>query len=140
MFNNIIFMNIMIGNEKYKNTIFIIQNKFNKFRNNFVIITAYNPMDNLLIDKENKTRNKLLYQSLKTLRKEIIFITGSSPEKKHQEPSFLIDISLNHGLKFARAFQQRAIFWNRNNNLQIVYCENLFKSNIGKFTDRIEVI
>ena len=133
-------MNIMIGNEKYKNTIFIIQNKFNKFRNNFVIITAYNPMDNLLIDKENKTRNKLLYQSLKTLRKEIIFIIGSSPEKKHQEPSFLIDISLNHGLKFARAFQQRAIFWSRNNNLQIVYCENLFKSNIGKFTDRIEVI
>ena len=96
-------------------------------------------MNDLLTEIENKTKNNFLYQSLKPLRKEIIFIKVSSPEK-NQEPSLLIDISLNHGFKFASAFEQRAIFWSRNNNLQIVYCENLFKSNIGKFTDRIEVI
>jgi hypothetical protein len=130
----------MFENKKYKNTVFLIQNKFYKLKNNFVIITAYNPMDNLLKEKENKAKNCLLYHSLKPLGKEIIFITGSSPQKTHQEPSFLIDISLNQGLRFARAFQQRAIFWCKNNNLQIVYCENLFKLNIGKFTNRIEII
>jgi hypothetical protein len=96
-------------------------------------------MDYLLTDKENKLRNNLLYQSFKPLRKEIIIIKVSYPEK-NQEPSLLIDISLNHGFKFARAFEQRAIFWSRNNNLQIVYFEKFFKSNIGKFTDRIAVI
>lgn len=49
----------MFENKKYKNTVFLIQNKFYKLKNNFVIITAYNPMDNLL--KKKKTRRKIAF-------------------------------------------------------------------------------
>jgi hypothetical protein len=124
-------------NSNYGQTIFLLSIKVHKLPERFTIITAYNPMDALLPKEENLERNKNLFRTLSSVAKDIIPIIGSSPDYFHQEPSYLVNIALTEALKIGRSYGQRAVFWIKRDNLQIVECESAEKFIIGKFSERI---
>jgi len=74
------------------------------------IITAWNPMDELLPDSENKKRNEVLKQNIKTGNHLCIEVIGGSTDWTHQEPSFLTSAPQTKVIQWAKQFNQRAIF------------------------------
>ena len=124
-------------NDNYRKTIFLLSVKVHKLPETFTIITAYNPMDVLLLEEENLERNKNLFRTLSSVAMDIIPIIGSSPDHLHQEASYLVNIALTNALKIGRSYKQRAIFWIKQDNLQIVECESAENFIIGKFSERI---
>ena len=129
----------MDENENYRDVKFLTNSSSISLNSNFAIITAYNPMDELLNHKINKAKNKELYKYLQKFRKKIILVIGCSHDLIHQEPGFLIDITLEDALRIGKEFQQRAIFWIEKNELEIIYCVKRQRIKIGKFSSRIEI-
>ena len=89
----------MYENESYRDVKFLTNSSSISQNSNFAIITAFNPMDELLNHEINKVKNKELYEYLQKFRKKIIFIIGCSNDLSHQEPGFLIDITLEEAVR-----------------------------------------
>ena len=103
----------------------------------FAILTACNPMDLPLSKDENKKRNLEMFQILSDKGKIFTRITGSSPDRAHQEPSFLVHCSRKEGLELGLTFEQRAIFWVHGDQLEIIECSTGMAHAAGSFRNRI---
>lgn len=88
----------------------------------FAIITAHNPMNNVLSDEENAAMHKKLYSELyRTYR----LLPATGCYKGHCEAGYLVfDISLCEALKIGRAFRQYAIFYNTTHELKYIESDN----------------
>ena len=124
-------------NKNYFNTLFLGLPKGEKLPVTFAILTACNPMDRPLSKDENKKRNLEMLQVLSDRGKAFIRITGSSPDRAHQEPSFLVHCSRQEGLELGLTFEQRAIFWVRGDQLEIIECSTEKAHAAGSFMNRI---
>lgn len=103
------------------------------------IITAWNPMDKRLCLKENKQRNLVLQEEIKNEGHLCIEITGSSKDLSHQEPSFLTSAPQENLIKWAKKFNQRAIFEILNDSLFLVPTDQPDqKLKLGSFKERIK--
>ena len=101
------------------------------------IITAWNPMDQLLSADENRLRNHNLLAKIKEIGTLALPIIGCSMDLSHQEPSFLIDSNKTQAIQWAHEFDQRAIFEIKNKELFILPCDQIGKPiSIGFFIDR----
>ena len=123
--------------EDYFQVIFKSGDDLTKFSKPFAIVTACNPMDLELTELENKKRNEKFKSELDGIGCIYGSITGSSPDHSHQEPSYVIKISLNKALHLGKKFEQRAIFWVTGENLQIIDCNTRQKYELGSFEKRI---
>jgi len=123
-------------NEKYFDTHFLGLGKTDELPLTFAILTACNPMDQPLGKNENKKRNLELIQILSDTGKTFARITGSSPDQSHQEPSFLVRCSRQEALKLGTRFDQRAIFWVNDDQLEIVECSTGISHSAGSFRNR----
>jgi hypothetical protein len=123
-------------NPEYDNTVFLLPEVPTFWPNNFTIITAHNPMDHKLTDSENIRRNQRLADCAEP--KIFIKIIGSSPDHSHQEASFALKCSLKEAIKIGKQFNQRAIFYIRGENLELVECSSGKSKRLGKFTERLE--
>lgn len=121
----------------YQKTKFILANTITRFPKSFAIVTAQNPMDKLLTKKDNMNRNKKLVENLQKYGKKLVIVIGSSPDRTHQEESYLIEISLNQALEQGRIFEQRAIFWVQDDKLLIVECKTETNISSGNFSKRL---
>ena len=124
-------------NENYFNTLFLGLPKTEKLPVTFAILTACNPMDLPLSKDENKKRNLEMLQILSDRGKTFARITGSSPDRAHQEPSFLVHCSRKEGLELGLTFEQRAIFWVHGDQLEIIECSTGMTHGAGSFRNRI---
>ena len=124
-------------NKNYFNTLFLGLPKGEKLPVTFAILTACNPMDRPLSKDENKKRNLEMLQVLSDRGKAFIRITGSSPDRAHQEPSFLVHCSRQEGLELGLTFEQRAIFWVHGDQLEIIECSTEKAHAAGSFRNRI---
>ncbi len=124
-------------NEKYKSTIFLFSKLKPKLPSQFSIITAFNPMDQLLDKNENLKNNIYLYDEIKKFTNLIIPVIGCSPDFDHKEDSFLSDTSLTESVTLGNKFNQRAVFYVKRNELSIIDCCTLKELFIGKFNDRV---
>jgi hypothetical protein len=125
-------------NENYKNVIFLIEKSNTIFPQSFVIITACNPMDKILEHNENQKLNADLLEKLNFFKREVMSITGSSLDLKHQEPSYLIEVGVKEGVKMGRSFNQRAIYWVNNDHLYLIDCTTEEKESVGSFSEKIK--
>ena len=124
-------------NEDYFKTIFIVKDGVIQFPDSFAILTACNPMDRELSDKENKLRNREMRSLLAEEELDYSELVGSSPDGSHQEPSFAVSCKLEDAIDWANRFEQRAIFWIEENQLQIIASENGDRFQLGPFRERI---
>ena len=124
-------------NEKYFDTVFLDPAPSNGFPESFAILTAFNPMDRILNQDENKKRNQDLLGILKLQGHYDGTIIGSSPDFTHQEPSFIAEAPKVKGLELGLKFNQRAIFWISKNRLGIIECSTGITHDAGSFRKRI---
>ena len=128
---------MMDTNEHYLSTMFLVTDDKIKYPASFAIITAHNPMDQLLSKEENRNRNIQLLHSLEKLGAKTLPIVGCSPDLTHREDSFIVSVSLNTAISVGRKFDQRAVYWVQNENLYLVYCEKETKVMVAEFSSRI---
>ena len=123
-------------NPEYDNTVFLLTEVPTVWPNNFAIITGHNPMDQKLTDSENIRRNQQLAEWAEP--KIYIKLIGSSPDRTHQEASFVLECSLKEAIEIGEQFNQRAIFYIRGENLELVECRSGKSKGLGNFTERLE--
>ena len=97
-------------------------------------------MDRELSEKENKLRNREMRSLLAEEELDYSELVGSSPDGSHQEPSFAVSCKLEDAIDWANRFEQRAIFWIEENQLQIIASENGDRFQLGPFRERIREI
>ena len=122
-------------NPEYDNTVFLLSEVPTVWPNNFAIITGHNPMDQKLTDSENIRRNQQLAEW--TESNIFIKLIGSSPDRTHQEESFALECSLKEAIETGEQFNQRAIFYVRKGNLELVECKSGKNKQLGKFIERL---
>lgn len=116
----------------YQDVIFIADKDFDA--NSFAIITACNPLGRVLNLKENTD----LTQELKGhIGAESYWeVVGSSPDRRHQEPSFFWQTDKAGAMKMADHFLQNAIYWVEAGELFLVPVKMAGKEvSMGKFKD-----
>ena len=123
-------------NQSYFDVIFIGCKKIGSLPKKFAILTACNPMDEILKKTENKKLNQGLRRALSEFEMPTYNIIGSSPDLNHQEPSFLIEIPENQAIEVAASFNQRAIFWVSNDQMEIIECSTRKRYPAGSFSER----
>lgn len=123
-------------NPEYEDTVFLLPEVTAVWPNNFAIITAHNPMDQKLTYSENIRRNQQLAEWAEP--KIFIKLFGSSLDRTHQEASFALECSLKEAIEIGKQFNQRAIFYIRCENLELVECSSGKSKGLGKFSKRLE--
>ena len=90
----------------------------------FVIITAFNPKGRNAPLSRNQHADRTLEGYLKQNNLNYARIIGMSPDQRHQEPGWGIEISELEGLKIGLRFQQEAIFVVINQQISLVSCSD----------------
>ncbi|MGR5118606.1 DUF3293 domain-containing protein [Vibrio astriarenae] len=98
-----------------------------------VIITACNPHSLRLPDAENAKRNQLLQKELET-RLFCKLLVGNEKDNWF-EASYWVFISLKEGLLLAEKYQQNAIYWVKDQQVNLVYCADKQPIYIGELKD-----
>ena len=111
-------------NPEYFNTLFELRELIPELPKTFHIITAYNPMDEVLYSKDNLERNKKLKAEILNHNHTAWEIMAMSQDKKHQEASFLTDAPRQLSIALAIEYNQQAIFQVNNDNLIIISCSS----------------
>ena len=124
-------------NERYFETVFLECEPVDEFPESFAILTACNPMDQILSQVDNGKRNQQLLDILNSGEQYVGTIIGSSQDLMHQEPSFIVRASRAESLELGIRFEQRAIFWVCNDLLEIMECSSGNRHPVGSFRIRI---
>ena len=109
-------------NQEYFNTLFELREPIPELPKTFHIITAFNPMDEVLSVNDNLERNKKLKAEILNHNHKAWEIMAMSQDKKHQEASFLTDAPRQLSITLAIEYNQRAIFQVKEDNLMIISC------------------
>ena len=124
-------------NDKYLKTVFLECEPSDEFPESFAIVTACNPMDQILSQADNEKRNQNLLDILNSHGQYVCAIIGSSPDLTHQEPSLIMHASGPEALELGISFGQRAIFWVSKDLLEIIECSTGKRHPVGSFRKRI---
>lgn len=124
-------------NLEYLKTVFLIYIIPETWPSEFGIVTAFNPMDEKLSEKENFIRNQRLSDEIGN--KLFAELTGSSKDFSHQEKSFAIICSMQEAVKLGNDFQQRAIFFVSNGILKLVDCKSGKSQDLGIFEKKLSI-
>ena len=117
----------------YFETRFRTEEIFEKWPDNFSIITAYATTGQIWSDEANISQDRKLEADLSRLTSELRRITGYSPSSGHAEPGWAVEINLSEAMRIGRDFRQDAIYQIRSGNLWVIGCS---EPNEAFFVDR----
>ena len=125
-------------NPEYFNTLFELREPIPELPKTFHIITAYNPVNEVLSVNDNQERNKKLKVEILYHNHTAWDIMAMSQDKKHQEASFLTDAPRQLSIVLAIEYNQRAIFQVNNDNLTIISCSSPIQVfAVDRFSNRL---
>ncbi len=126
----------------YFQTKFEVPIKPKKYPQQFAIITAYNPMNQLLSDYQNNVRNKILEEELKQKYDWVYQINGFDETTDHKEKGFMFDCSsLYEACKLGEKYSQDAIYYILDDTLYVSKCARNQRKlvKVGGFLSRIRI-
>jgi len=98
----------------------------------FGIVTACNPDGKTVADGENKQATEALRSSLTAEGHFFFPVTGGSPDFSHAEPGFGVLFKSPEGaVSWGRRYQQEAVFWINEGNVQLVPCDSTAPVELG---------
>ena len=120
----------------YCNVVFRLDETINP-NGSFVIITGDNPSGHPCSPTINRCRSMALFSNLRRHGK-VTRLWGCSPDFTHCEQSFAVGLSLYQTYKFARCYEQNAVYWIEQGRLFLLPCKiRVRKIYLGYFLDRI---
>lgn len=125
--------------EHYLKTVFVAKQPApDRWPETFAIITACNPLGQILDNQANQAANTRLRKTLSRLGVKRHRVTGMSPDMIHREPSFAVwGCDLRVALDFGKQFSQHAIFWVENGKLDVVSCSTGEREHAGLWSERL---
>ncbi len=124
-------------NPAYLQVRFIWDQNIRLIPDEFFIITAYNPMDEILDESENVFRNQVLGRMIKSSGASCLPIIGASHDLLHQEASFLTNATEDLVMDWSRFFDQRAIYRVKGDDLILLSCIDMKEQPLGLFRERL---
>jgi hypothetical protein len=113
----------MIKPEYFK-TIFQTEPPASGFPCSFAIVTGCNP-DGITVSAErNGFLTRELQLELEKAKARYWSVRGCSPDLRHCEAGFAVEVDLRIAVALGRKFQQEAIYWIRNGQLFVVDCRS----------------
>ncbi len=111
----------------------------------FAIITAFNPLGNVISHSENLRRHHALQRRVSGLELQSAKITGCSPDFTHQEEGLAAVTDLDSAILIGSEFEQNAIYYVRQSimceqgQLLLVPCklEKMGRVDLGSFAARV---
>jgi hypothetical protein len=98
----------------------------------FGVITACNPDGKTVSAKENEQATDDLRRSLTAEGHFFFPVTGGSPDFSHAEPGFgVLFKSSEVAVSWGRRYQQEAVFWINEGNVQLVPCDGTAPVELG---------
>lgn len=132
-------MRVMIK-EHYLQTVFLAKQPApDRWPEAFAVITACNPLGQILDDEANQSANTRLRKTLSRLGVKRHRVTGISADMKHREPGFAVwGCDLSTALRLGTEFAQNAIFWIEDGRLDVVSCSTGERQHVGLWSERLQ--
>ncbi len=124
----------------YQQTIFLLEQPLSR-QINFAVITAYNPLGQILTLGTNHIRDKALQSDIMSLRHPYRKVWGCSSELDYSEKSWAVSMPKADAVKLASKYQQNALYWVEQDRLYLLPCllERASAVELGAFSLRCKV-
>ncbi len=107
----------------------------------FAIVTAHNPRGKIMFAPQNRLLDRKLQQKIEKLRRPYRSLIGSSADLSHMEKSWAIPMEKLAAIELAKEFQQNAIYYIHQDQLQLVPCLLPYEEVcLGSFSDRVKLV
>lgn len=103
----------------------------------FAIVTACNPCGKTEDPAQNVEHDACLAARLQTLRCWHWRVIGGSPDFRHAEPGFAVELPLLDALAVGRGFEQEAIFWIEDDELSVIAADGEARQKLGSWRERL---
>ena len=110
---------------------------FKSLPSDFFIITAHNPNGQTVSHSKNKELNNELTKHLDILGLNYIEVAAGSKDRCHVETSYAVASDKNTGLDLCNKYEQDAIFWIKENRLNIVKRDGSVDDFIDLWSNRL---
>ena len=125
-------------NPFYATTLFQAEEPASGWPHAFAILTAHNRDGQTEDAGQNEKHDTGLIQQLEELQCWRWRIVGGSPDFRHAEPGWAIEVPLANALALGNLFKQEAIFWVDGDALSLVACDQTETQALGSWRDRLE--
>ena len=89
----------------------------------FGVVTACNPNGHTVAKEKNHQATDALRSALTAENRFFFPVIGGSPDFSHAEPGFgVLFKSMEEAVSWGRRYQQEAVFWINEGNVQLVPC------------------
>ena len=124
-------------NPAYLKASFWCTQSLNRLPHTFGIITAWNPLGQVVPRKENRIRDARLHLQLKTLGLDFFSVCGGSLDGTHLEQGYGVLGTTRLDLAtLGKDFDQDAIFWVSDGILALVCCQTAQSTPLGVLSKR----
>lgn len=121
----------------YDATVFVVDPPPGPAPARFAVITAWNPTHRVVPVQRNHRADRRLDRELARRRLPHWRATGCSPDRDHCEPGWAVAVDFAGALALARQFDQLALWWIENGQLELIDCRDGSRRPLGRFHDRI---
>ncbi|MCL1074637.1 DUF3293 domain-containing protein [Shewanella dokdonensis] len=107
----------------------------------FAIITAHNPLGQVLEPCQNRLRDRALQGDIEQLLVPYRIIIGTAADLSHMEKSWAVFVSKVQAAELAKKYQQNAFYYVADNVLSLVPClAGVQEQQIGDFRQRVRIV
>ncbi|GGZ11728.1 DUF3293 domain-containing protein [Shewanella fodinae] len=107
----------------------------------FAIITAYNPLGQVLEPCQNRLRDRALQCDIEQLRVPYRMIIGAAADLSHMEKSWALFVSKTQATALAKKYQQNAFYYVDAGVLSLIPCLAGDRQQvIGDFSQHVRVV
>lgn len=122
---------------EFHSTVFLLGDPAGPLPAAFAIITAWNPEGVTVDEATNEIADQVLRRELEELGLPFQRVTGCSPDLAHQEPGWAAPLSKVEAIALGRRHRQLAVWWVRDDQLDLVDCRSGEAIRIARFPDRV---
>ena len=126
--------------QAYQDTQFLLTQRLS-VDYSFVIITAHNPLGQIMTSSQNRLLDKKLQNAIDELAVPYRALIGAAADKAHMEKSWAVMLGKHDGIKLGLKFNQNAIYFVDGGYLYLIPCHlQMPEVAVGEFASRIELV
>ncbi|GGI92146.1 DUF3293 domain-containing protein [Shewanella gelidii] len=126
--------------KQYQHTHFLMTQKLAR-ESEFAIITAHNPLGEVLSSSQNRLLDRKLQICIESLSVPYRIVLGCSTDRSHIEKSWVVMVDQRTAITLGKQFNQNAIFYVKRDLLWLIPCWYQADAvSLGSFAARCEQV